>query len=97
MPAADPGCCISNARKREAAILALKCFVGSYARTGYFASQYARAVEAVTSPKVGILVTGDYQAVSTQEMLRTAWKAVIPGKTVTPALRSAGAVTGCLR
>ena len=69
-------------RFRQAAERALKLFAGEYSKWGYFASSYARAVEAARAPGHHITIVGDRTEARTRELQRAAWSHVAPGKTV---------------
>ena len=64
---------------RQSAARALSLFAGSYTRYGYFAAQYARAVDALLAPPLHIVIAGEAGGLDLQ---RVAWKAVATGKTV---------------
>ena len=67
---------------RASAIAALKTFAGSYQRYGYFAAQYARAVDAVLCPALHIVIVGALDRADTLDLQRAAWSTVASGKTV---------------
>ncbi len=71
-----------DARYRQAAERALKVFAGEYGKWGYFASSYARAVEAARAPGLHVTIVGDRNEARTRELQRAAWGHVAPGKTV---------------
>lgn len=66
----------------EAAEGALKLFAGEYAQMSYFASSYARAVEAARRPALHIVIAGDMSDAQTRQLQRAAWMVVAPGKSV---------------
>src|SRR6185437_15459940 len=51
-----------DAKYRQSASGALRAFAGSYRRYGYFAAQYARAVDALLSPGLHIVIVGKLAA-----------------------------------
>ena len=67
---------------RQAAERALKVFAGEYGNWGYFASSYARAVEAARAPGLHITIVGERNDARTRELQQAAWSHVAPGKTV---------------
>ena len=69
---------------RDAAVRALKSFAGEFRNSGYFASGYARAVEMALREPLHIVVAGEPGEPKTSDLLAVAWKAVSPGKTVSP-------------
>ena len=70
------------ARFRQAAERALRLFAGQYGGYGYFASSYARAVQAARAPGLHVTVVGDRRDDRTRLLQRSAWGHVAPGKTV---------------
>ena len=71
-----------DAKYRQAAERALKVFAGEYGKWGYFASSYARAVEAALAPGLHVTVVGAWDDERTRGLQRAAWGHVAPGKTV---------------
>jgi len=71
-----------EAKYRQAAERALRLFASEYAKTGYFASSYARAVDAARAPGLHVTVVGDQNDERTRLLQRAAWSHVAPGKTV---------------
>ena len=69
-------------RFRRAAERAMKVFAGEYGKWGHFASSYARAVEALLAPGLHVTIVGDRADERTEELQRTAWAHVAPGKMV---------------
>lgn len=67
---------------RQAAERALKLFAGEYAKTGYFASSYARAVDAARAPGLHITIVGYTDDDQTRQLQRAAWAHVGPAQTV---------------
>lgn len=67
---------------REAAERALKVFAGEYASLSYFASSYARAVEAARRPALHIVIAGERDDARTRNFQRAAWRITAPGKAV---------------
>ena len=67
---------------RESAERALELFADTYADIGYFASSYARAVQAAAAPVLHVTVVGDRREARTQALLRAAWAVTVPGKFV---------------
>ena len=70
-----------DARYRQAAERALKLFAGKYGNYAYFASSYARAVEAARAPGLHITVVGPPNDARTRELQRAAWSHIASGKT----------------
>jgi uncharacterized protein YyaL (SSP411 family) len=68
-------------RFRKAAERALRLFADKYSGYGYFASSYARAVEAATAPGLHVTIVGDRNDERTRHLQRAAWGHVAPGKT----------------
>ena len=71
-----------NPTYREAAEAALRVFAGEYAQLSYFASSYARAVEAARQPALHIVIAGENGDERTGDFQRAAWRIVAPGKSV---------------
>ncbi len=70
-----------DAKYRQAGERALRLFAGQYGGYGYFASSYARAVEAATAPGLHVTIVGDRSDDRTRLLQRAAWGHVAPGKT----------------
>jgi len=73
---------IEDARYKQAAERALKLFAGEYSKWGYFASSYARAVEAVNAPGLHITIVGDKTDPQSRALQQAAWDHVAPAKTI---------------
>jgi len=71
-----------DARYKQAAERALRLFASEYAKTGYFASSYARAVDAARAPGLHVTIIGDRNDERTRLLQRAAWGQIAPGKTV---------------
>jgi uncharacterized protein YyaL (SSP411 family) len=71
-----------DAKYRQAGERALRLFAGQYGGYGYFASSYARAVQAARAPGLHVTVVGDRSDDRTRLLQRAAWGHVAPGKTV---------------
>ena len=71
-----------NGRYRASALRALKFFLPDYKRTSFFAAGFARAVEAVISEPLHIVIVGDIEDPRRQDLLQAAWRAYAPSKTV---------------
>ncbi len=71
-----------NAQYRQAGERALRLFAGQYGGYGYFASPYARAVQAARAPGLHVTIVGDRSDDRTRQLQRAAWDHVAPGKTV---------------
>ncbi len=71
-----------DAQYKQAAERALKLFADKYGGYGYFASSYARAVDAARAPGLHITIVGDRNDERTLLLQRAAWGYVAPGKTV---------------
>ena len=67
---------------RQAAERALRLFADKYGGYGYFASSYARAVDAARAPGLHVTIIGDRNDERTRLLQRAAWGHVAPGKTV---------------
>ena len=70
-----------DARYKQAAERALKLFAGKYGDYAYFASSYARAVEAARAPGLHVTIVGQWDEAETRELQQAAWDHVAPGKT----------------
>lgn len=57
-------------------------FAGEYGKLGYFASSYARAVEAARAPGIHITIVGSRDDARTLALQRAAWGHIAPGKSV---------------
>jgi len=71
-----------DAKYRLAAERALRLFADKYGGYGYFASSYARAVDAARAPGLHVTIVGDQGDDRTRLLQRAAWGHVAPGKTV---------------
>ena len=71
-----------DARYKQAAERALKLFADKYAAYGYFASSYARAVEAVLAPGLHVTIVGDKYDARTRALQQAAWRHVAAAKSV---------------
>ena len=71
-----------DAQYRQAAERALRLFADKYGGYGYFASSYARAVDAARAPGLHVTIIGDRSDERTRLLQRAAWGHVAPGKTV---------------
>ncbi len=71
-----------DAKYRQAGERALRLFADKYGGYGYFASSYARAVQAATAPGLHVTIVGDRNDDRTRLLQRAAWGHVAPGKTV---------------
>ncbi len=71
-----------DAKYRQAGERALRLFAGQYGGYGYFASSYARAVQAAAAPGLHVTIVGDRSDDRTRLLQRAAWGHVAPGKTV---------------
>ena len=69
-------------RFRQAAERTLRLFADKYSGYGYFASSYARAVDAARAPGLHVTIIGDRNDERTRLLQRAAWGHVAPGKTV---------------
>jgi hypothetical protein len=75
-------CVTEDERYRQAAQRALKVFADDYAQMSYFASGYARAVEAAIRPALHLIIAGPQADTRRWELQQAAWSIPIPGKTV---------------
>ena len=71
-----------DAKYRQAAERALRLFADKFGDYGYFASSYARAVDAARAPGLRVTIVGDRDDERTRLLQRAAWGHVAPGKTV---------------
>ena len=71
-----------HAKYRQVAERALRLFADEYGGYGYFASSYARAVEAARAPGLHVTIVGDRADERMRLLQRAAWNQVAPGKTV---------------
>ncbi len=71
-----------DAKYRQAAERALRLFADKYGGYGYFASSYARAVDAARAPGLHVTIIGDRNDERTRLLQRAAWGHIAPGKTV---------------
>ena len=71
-----------DAKYKQAAERALRLFADKYSGYGYFASSYARAVDAARAPGLHVTIVGDRNDERTRLLQRAAWSHVAPGKTV---------------
>ena len=71
-----------DAKYRQAAERALRLFADKFGDYGYFASSYARAVDAARAPGLHVTIVGDRDDERTRLLQRAAWGHVAPGKTV---------------
>jgi len=71
-----------DAKYRQAGERALRLFAGQYGGYGYFASSYARAVQAATAPGLHVTIVANRNDDRTRLLQRAAWGHVAPGKTV---------------
>ena len=71
-----------DARYKQAAERALRLFADKFGDYGYFASSYARAVDAARAPGLHVTIVGDRDDERTRLLQRAAWGHVAPGKTV---------------
>jgi len=71
-----------DAQYRQAGERALRLFAGQYGGYGYFASSYARAVQAARAPGLHVTIVGDRNDDRTRLLQRAAWGHVAPAKTV---------------
>ena len=70
------------AEVRQAAERALRLFAGEYARYGYHAAAYARAVDAATRPPLHIVLVGPPDHPDLWPLQQAAWQIPLPGKAV---------------
>ena len=71
-----------DAKYKQAAERALRLFADKFGDYGYFASSYARAVDAARAPGLHVTIVGDRNDERTRLLQRAAWGHVAPGKTV---------------
>jgi len=83
-----------DAKYEQAAERALRLFADKYGGYGYFASSYARAVDAARAPGLHITIVGDRNDERTRLLQRAAWGHVAPGKTVETLVAEAAAERG---
>ncbi|MDQ2799947.1 MAG: hypothetical protein M3Y13_09920, partial [Armatimonadota bacterium] len=79
-----------DAKYSQAAERALQAFAGEYAGYSYFASSYARAVDALQTG-LHIVIVGDKAEARTLALQRAAWQVAVPGKAVETLDAQAGA------